>query len=73
MFSGLRGGKDGWFKLKSIEYVPGEITGSISVNPLNNPKFRLDRYTGMLSISGKSGDFVAKCHKFDPRETERAF
>jgi hypothetical protein len=73
MLPPIRGGEDGWFKLKNIEYSDGEITASVSVNPLNNPKLRLDRDTGAVSLSGKAGDFVGQCQKFDPATTARQF
>lgn len=73
MLPSVRGGKDGWFKLKKIKYKEGEITASIAVNIINNPKVRIDRYTGTISISGKAGDYSGKCQKFDPAETERQF
>ncbi len=73
MLPPLRGGKDGWFKLKNIKVSEGEITASVAVNPINNPKLRLDRYTGSVSLSGKAGDFTGQCRKFNPQTTERAF
>lgn len=69
----IRGGKNGWFKLKSIKYGEGEITASIAVSMFNNPKLRLDRYTGGISISGKAGDFTGECQRFDPDAVEKAF
>lgn len=57
----FRGGEDGWFKLKSIKLTDREIIGSISVNPINNPKLRIDRYTGAISIAGKAGNFTGRC------------
>jgi hypothetical protein len=73
MLPAIRGGEDGWFKLKSIEVNDREITASIAVNPLNNPKLRVDRYTGMISISGKAGDFSGRCQKYEPATERRAF
>lgn len=73
MLPKIRGGEDGWFKMKDIEYSEGEITASIAVSLLNNPNMRLDRYTGSISISGKSGDYVGQCQKFDPEQVERKF
>lgn len=73
MLPAIRGGKDGWFKLKDVKYGEGEITASVAVNMFNNPKLRLDRYTGAISISGKAGDFTGQCQKFDPQNVERAF
>lgn len=69
----LRGGENGWFRIRSIEIGEDEITGSVSVNPLNNPKLRIDRLTGAISISGKAGDYTGVCHKYDPETVERAF
>lgn len=73
MLPPIHGGDDGWFKLKSISVTDREITGSAAVNALNNPKVRIDRYTGMISISGKAGDFTGKCQKYDPATEKRAF
>lgn len=69
----LRGGKDGWFTLKNIKVTDADITGSVAVNPLNNPKMRIDRYTGVINLSGKAGDFVGKCQAYDPSKLERQF
>lgn len=73
MLPPVHGGEDGWFKLKNVEYTEGDIIASIAVNALNNPKLRIDRYTGSISISGKAGDFTGQCQKFDPTTTERVF
>lgn len=73
MLPPIRGGEDGWFKLKSIKMSDSEIVGSIAVNPLNSPKLRIDRLTGAISISGKAGDFTGRCEKYDPATTQRAF
>jgi hypothetical protein len=69
----IRGGEDGWFKVRSIEIGKDEITGSIAVNPFNNPKLRIDRLTGAISISGKAGDYTGRCQKYDPETVQRAF
>ena len=73
MLPGIRGGEDGWFKLKNVEFGDGEITASIAINIINNPKLRLDRYTGGISISGKAGDFSGQCQRFEPEEVKKAF
>ena len=69
----IRGGEDGWFRVSSIEISPNEITGSIRVNPFNNPKLRIDRMTGAISISGKAGDYTGRCERYDPETVQRAF
>jgi hypothetical protein len=73
MLPPIHGGNDGWFKLKDIKIQSNEITASIAVNPLNNPKLRLDRYSGAISISGKAGDFTGSCRRFVPEEQEKQF
>lgn len=73
MLPAIRGGEDGWFKIRSIEVSDREITGSVAVNPLNNPKLRIDRYTGNISLSGKAGDFSGQCQRYDPLTERRAF
>ena len=73
MLPPIHRGTDGWFKLKNIKVSDGEITGSVAVSLINSPKLRLDRYTGAISLSGKSGDFTGRCQKFDPAKAERAF
>jgi hypothetical protein len=73
MLPPLHGGNDGWFQLRNIQYKPNEITASVAVNFMNSPKLRLDRYSGSVSISGKSGDYAGRCEKFDPAQTQRQF
>ena len=69
----IRGGDNGWFKLKNVKYSSDEITGSVAVNVLNNPKLRLDRYTGAISISGKAGNYTGQCTKISSEAVDRAF
>jgi hypothetical protein len=73
MLPALHGGDDGWFKLKDIKIKSNEITASIAVNILNNPKLRLDRYSGAISISGKAGDFAGNCQRLVRKEDKRKF
>jgi hypothetical protein len=73
MLPTIRGGKDGWFELRNVESDEHEITATVAVSILNKPKLRLDRYTGAVSISGKSGDYTGMCEMFDPAAVERRF
>lgn len=73
MLPPIRGGKDGWFELKNLKIGENEITASAAVSILNSPKVRIDRISGMLNISGKSGDFSARCQPYDPENVKRAF
>lgn len=73
MLPAIRGGDGGWFKIKNVQFTEGEITGSVSVNPINNPKLRIDRMTGAISISGKAGDYAGRCTRYDPATAQRQF
>lgn len=73
MLPAIRGGKNGWFEIERLKIGENEITGNAGVNFMNSPKVRVDRTTGMLSISGKSGNFTAQCKTYDPASKQRAF
>jgi hypothetical protein len=53
MLPPIRGGADGWFKLKDVQAF------------MNNPKVFIDRITGTVSISGKAGDYTGQCQVID--------
>lgn len=61
MLPRIHGGADGWFKLKNVVADARAIHGSVAVGLLNNPKLYIDRVTGRISISGKSGDYSGDC------------
>jgi hypothetical protein len=61
MLPALHGGSDGWFKLKNVVADARSIHASAAVNFMNNPKIYIDRVTGMISISGKAGDYSGQC------------
>ena len=69
----IKGGEDGWFKIKDVQIDQGEITGSVAVNFINNPKFKIDRRNGYISMSGKSGNYSGRCQKYDPASEEVQF
>lgn len=69
----IRGGKDGWYKIKNVRVGRWEITGSIAVNIINNPKFRIDRRNGYITMSGKSGYYSGRCSKYDPNSQALKF
>ncbi|MFM5953937.1 MAG: hypothetical protein ACKOPE_06525 [Novosphingobium sp.] len=73
MLPPIHGGEDGWFKLKSIQIKENEITASVAVNLMNNPKVRVDRYSGAISISGKAGDYVGRCRRVEPQQERKQF
>lgn len=61
----FHGGDDGWFKLKNISADARTIRADVAVNFLNHPKVYIDRVTGTISISGKSGDYAGQCQVID--------
>ncbi|HUQ46798.1 MAG TPA: hypothetical protein VM053_00995 [Gemmatimonadaceae bacterium] len=61
MLPALHGGSDGWFKLKNVVVDARSIKASAAVNFINNPKVYIDRVTGVISISGKAGDYSGQC------------
>lgn len=61
MLPPLRGGKDGWFKLKGVVADARSIRAKAAVNFINNPNIFIDRVTGTISISGKAGDYSGQC------------
>ena len=65
MLPPLRGGKEGWFKLKNVVADARSIRASAAVNFINNPKVFIDRVTGTISISGKAGDYAGRCQVID--------
>ena len=69
----IRGGENGWFKLKNLRITNDEITASAAVNLINNPKVRIDRITGTLTLAGKAGSFSGECQPFDPATAQRRF
>ena len=66
MLPGLHGGDHGWFKVHDLVADARDIRLSAGVGILNNPKVFIDRVTGTISISGKSGDYAGQCEVIDP-------
>jgi hypothetical protein len=65
MLPGLHGGDHGWFKVHDLVADARAIRASAGVGMLNNPKIFIDRVTGTISISGKSGDYAGQCQVID--------
>lgn len=65
MLPPIRGGRDGWFKLKNVVADARSIRAKAAVNFLNNPNVFIDRVTGTISISGKAGDYSGQCEVID--------
>ena len=73
MLPKIRGGDDGWFKLRDVKVGDDRITASVAVNLINNPKLLVDRRTGSISIDGKAGHYAGRCQRYDPASQERQF
>ncbi|MBA4308074.1 MAG: hypothetical protein C0429_15190 [Sphingopyxis sp.] len=67
----VRGGKDGWFELRSIKITDRTIEGEAGVNFLNRPRVHIDRLTGTISITGKGGNFTGKCERVEANATPK--
>jgi hypothetical protein len=67
MIPALMGGDSGgWYPIENLDISDKEITGVVHINFLSQPKFRIDRMTGTLSLSGGAGDFSGNCSAIDP-------
>jgi hypothetical protein len=73
MLPPIHGGNEGWFDLESIKKSDSEILASAGVSFINSPKVRIDRMTGLVSISGKAGSFSGECQPYDPATAQRKF
>jgi len=69
----IRGGENGWFKIKKLQVTPSEITGKAAVNFLNNPEFTINRLSGTISISAKRGSFFGNCQALSIEDTKPKF
>lgn len=65
MLPAIRGGKDGWFKLKDVIADARAIKAKAGVNFMNAPNVHIDRVTGTITISGKAGDYSGQCQAID--------
>ncbi len=64
----MSGDNNGWFPIEELFVGDREITGVVHINLLSQPKLRIDRMTGKLSLSGGMGDFSADCSAHDVSE-----
>jgi hypothetical protein len=61
----MSGDSNGWYPIESLFINDREITGVVHINFLSQPKLRIDRMTGKLTMSGGAGDFSADCSAQD--------
>ena len=55
-----------WWQLRDLIVGSGEIRASYRLNGLNQPKVRIDRTTGVITIKGTGQDFTGRCDVIDP-------
>ena len=61
----LSGGTEGWYPIEELNMGEREITGVVHINFLSQPKLRIDRITGKLTLNGGAGDFSGDCNAVD--------
>lgn len=61
----MSGDSNGWYPIENLFINDREITGVVHISFLSQPKLRIDRMTGKLSMSGGAGDFSADCSAAD--------
>ena len=62
MVPALGSDSNGWYPIENLFINDNEITGVVHISFLSQPKLRIDRQTGKLSMSGGVGDFSADCN-----------
>jgi len=67
------GGSNGWWPLKNLEVDAVEIRARVALNPINKPRVRIDRRTGMIRIDGRHGDYTGYCAAYDPETVRLRF
>jgi hypothetical protein len=61
----MSGDSNGWYPIENLFTNDREITGVVHINFLSQPKLRIDRLTGKLSLTGGAGEFAADCSAVD--------
>lgn len=61
---------EGWWPLRDVMVTPDQVTASYRLNGMNQPKVRIDRRTGRISVKGIE-EFHGTCDAVD--EGERRF
>jgi hypothetical protein len=69
----VHGGTEGWIELHEIVTTENEIVAKAAVNFMNNPRVRIDRISGTVTIEGQRGNFAGRCEAYDPANVSRRF
>lgn len=67
------GGKDGWWPIKDLTVTETELGGKFTINPLLQPRLKVDRRTGDINIAGFGGGFRGTCERFEVDPAARKF
>ena len=69
----VRGGENGWFRIKNLNADDATISGKAAINLFNNPDFSINRYSGEITINAKQGNFFGQCSLIESADVERRF
>jgi len=61
----MSGSTEGWYPIEELNLAEREITGVVHINFLSQPKLRIDRVTGKITLVGGAGDFSGDCSAVD--------
>jgi hypothetical protein len=61
----MSGGTEGWYPIEELSMGEREIIGVVHINFLSQPKMRIDRITGKITLVGGAGDFAGDCSAVD--------
>jgi hypothetical protein len=61
----MSGGTEGWYPIEELNMGEKEIAGVVHINFLSQPKLRIDRITGKITLVGGVGDFTGDCSAVD--------
>jgi hypothetical protein len=57
---------EGWYPIEGLSMGDREITGVVHINGLSQPKLRIDRISGKITLVGGAGEFAGDCSAVDP-------
>ena len=67
----VKSDKKNTFKLRKVRITDNEIKGKFILNPLNQPSVKIDRYSGILYITGLSQTFNGECSTVEKQLTKK--
>jgi hypothetical protein len=61
----MSGSSEGWYPIEELNMGEREITGVVHISFFSQPKLRIDRITGKITLAGGAGDFAGDCSAVD--------